>query len=325
MIGPVPGFEIAGWEKETLDAFSTRRKEIVDHIDEKGWDYNAATAQAAALKTRRRKKEPHAEVLTGMWRERAEEMSIDLTRRRRKRSTPPPAPSALEVVARVAEHLEERQSVIAVHDLVAGALAHAPGRHDMEEIHGAIDQLRRDGHLVDAIRSRGGPSLVTDRALRAEREVIRRMKEGAGKTEMIVPARTIERKLEGTTLTAGQQEALRLILGEGDAVVGVQGYAGTGKTTMLREVVDLAGTAIPSSALPPRRVRPAHLGREAGIATRTLQWFLARYGEPSPDTRRVPCRQGAGGGRDVARQHRAGQIPHEKRRTPRRGAPGDGG
>ena len=283
MIGPVPGFEIAGWTKETLDAFSTRRKEIVDHIDEKGWDYNAATAQAAALKTRRRKKEPHREVLTGMWRERAGELKLDVTRRRRKRSTPPPAPSALEVVARVAEHLEERQSVIAVHDLVAGALAHAPGRHDMEEIGRAIDQLRRDGHLVDAIRSRGGPSLVTDRALRAEREVIRRMKDGVRTTGAIVPAAAVEKKLEGTTLTAGQQAALRLILGEGDAIVGVQGYAGTGKTTMLREVVDLAGTAN-VIGLAPSSSAAGTLGREAGIATRTLQWFLARYGEPSPDT-----------------------------------------
>ena len=283
MIGSVPGFEIAGWEKGTLDAFSTRRKEIVDHIDEKGWDYNAATAQAAALKTRRRKKEPHREVLTGMWRERADDLGIDLTRRRRKRSTPAPTPSALEVVARVAEHLEERQSVIAVHDLVAGALAHAPGRHGLEEIHGAIDQLRRDGHLVDAIRSRGGPSLVTDRALRAEREVVRRMKEGAGTTRAIVPAAAVEKKLEGATLTPGQQEALRLILGEGDAIVGVQGYAGTGKTTMLREVVELAGTAN-VIGLAPSSSAARTLGREAGIATRTLQWFLTRHSEPSPET-----------------------------------------
>ncbi len=283
MIGPVPGFEIAGWEKQTLDAFSTRRREIVDHIDEKGWDYNAATAQAAALKTRKRKKEPHREILTGMWRERADELGIDLTRRRLKRLTPPPAPSALEVVARVAEHLEERQSVIAVHDLVAGALAHSPGRHGLDEIHGAIDQLRRDGHLVDAIRSRGGPSLVTDRALRAEREVVRHMKDGVGTTGAIVPASAVERKLEGSTLTAGQREALRLILGEGDAVVGVQGYAGTGKTTMLREVVDLAGTSN-VIGLAPSSSAARTLGREAGIATRTLQWFLTRHGEPSPET-----------------------------------------
>ena len=283
MIGPVPGFEIAGWEKQTLDAFSTRRREIVGHIDEKGWDYNAATAQAAALETRKRKKEPHREILTGVWRERAEELRLDLTRRRLKRSAPPPAPSALEIVARVAEHLEERQSVIAVHDLVAGALAHAPGRHDMDEIHGAIDQLRRDGHLVDAIRSRGGPSLVTDRALKAEREVVRRMKDGVGTTDAIVPVAAVERKLAATNLTPGQQEALRLILGEGDGIVGVQGFAGTGKTTMLREVVELAGTAN-VIGLAPSSSAARTLGREAGIATRTLQWFLTRHGEPSPET-----------------------------------------
>ncbi len=283
MIGPVPGFEIAGWEKRTLDAFSTRRREIVDHIDEKGWDYNAATAQAAALKTRKRKKEPHREILTGMWRERAEDLGIDLTRRRLKRLTPPPAPSALEIVARVAEHLEERQSVIAVHDLVAGALAHSPGRHGLDEIHAAIDQLRRDGHLVDAIRSRGGPSLVTDRALKAELEVVRRMKDGVGTTDAIVPAAAVERKLVATSLTLGQQEALRLILGEGDGIVGVQGYAGTGKTTMLREVVDLAG-ASNVIGLAPSSSAARTLGREAGIATRTLQWFLTRHGEPSPET-----------------------------------------
>ncbi|MDE0417105.1 MAG: relaxase domain-containing protein [bacterium] len=283
MIGPVQGFEIAGWRQETLDAFSTRRKEIVDHIEAKGWDYNAATAQAATLATRRRKKEPHAEILTGMWRMRATELGIDLTRRRLKRSVLPPVPSALDVVARVAEHLEERQSVIAVHDLVAGALAHAPGRHDLDGIHAAIDQLRRDGHLVDAIRSRGGPALVTDRALRAEREVLRRMKEGVGKTEAIVPADEVEKKLEDTTLTAGQRQALRLILAEGDSIVGVQGFAGTGKTTMLREVVELAG-AEAIVGLAPSSSAARTLGREAGIATRTLQWFLTRHGDLSPET-----------------------------------------
>ena len=35
-------------------------------------------------------------------------------------------------------------------------------------------------------------------------------------------------------LTAGQKEAVKLIVSAKDRVVGVQGYAGTGKTTMLR-------------------------------------------------------------------------------------------
>ena len=283
MIGRVPGFEIAGWKKEVLTEFSTRRREIVDYIEEKGWDYNAARARAAALKTRSRRNEPHREVLTGMWRERAGELGIALERRRRRRQpVEGPSHSALEVVARVAEHLEERQSVFAVHDLLAGALAHSPGRHGLEEIHVALDRLRRDGHLIDAVRSRGGPSLVTDRAVRAEREVVSRMKSHVGNTTEIVSRDRVEARLAAGGLTPGQKQAVRLTLLEGDGIVGVQGYAGTGKTTMLREVVELAGIDH-VVGLAPSASAARTLSLEAGIATRTLQWFLARHGDASAD------------------------------------------
>ncbi|MDE0416317.1 MAG: relaxase domain-containing protein, partial [bacterium] len=284
MIGHVAGFEIAGWDQATLDAFSTRRRDILDHIEEKGWDYDAAKAQAAALATRSRKDEPHREVLTGMWRERARDLGVDLERRRRRRrSERTPALSALEVVARTAEHLEERRSVFAKDDLVAGALGHAPGDHSLEEIHAALDQLRRDGHLVDAIRSRGGASLVTDRALRAERAVIGAMKAKTGTAQAIVEPEQVEARLAAAGLTKGQEEAVTLILGEGDGIVGVQGYAGTGKTTMLKEVVVLAG-AERITGLAPSSNAARTLSREAGIATRTLQWFLTRYGDRTEET-----------------------------------------
>ena len=284
MIGHVAGFEIAGWDQATLDAFSTRRRDILDHIEEKGWDYDAAKAQASALATRSRKDEPHREVLTGMWRERARDLGVDLERRRRRRRFErTPALSALEVVARTAEHLEERRSVFAKDDLVAGALAHAPGDHTLEEIHAALDQLRRDGHLVDAVRSRGGPSLVTDRALRAERAVIGAMKAKAGTAQAIVEPEQVAARLATAGLTKGQEEAVALILGEGDGIVGVQGYAGTGKTTMLKEVVALAG-AERITGLAPSSSAARTLSREAGIATRTLQWFLTRYGDRTEET-----------------------------------------
>ncbi len=36
MIGRVPGFEISGWPRAVLEAFSSRRKQILDFIREKG-------------------------------------------------------------------------------------------------------------------------------------------------------------------------------------------------------------------------------------------------------------------------------------------------
>ena len=48
-------------------------------------------------------------------------------------------------------------------------------------------------------------------------------------------------RLHKGPLTEGQKQAVKLILSSKDRVVGVQGYAGTGKTTMLRRANALAG------------------------------------------------------------------------------------
>ena len=46
--------------------------------------------------------------------------------------------------------------------------------------------------------------------------------------------------LHNGRLTEGQREAVKLILSSKDRTVGVQGYAGTGKTTMLDRTRALA-------------------------------------------------------------------------------------
>ena len=72
-------------------------------------------------------------------------------------------------------------------------------------------------------------------------------------------------------LTEGQKEAVRTVLLSDDLVVGVQGYAGSGKTTMLREVKELLGGPR-IQGLAPLAGAARVLGREAGIPTTTLQW-----------------------------------------------------
>ena len=59
------------------------------------------------------------------------------------------------------------------------------------------------------------------------------------------------------------------------SIVGVQGRAGTGKTTMLRQVRELAGDR-QVIGLAPSAAAARVLERESDIHARTLQWFLTR-------------------------------------------------
>ena len=55
LVGRVPGFELAGYERSFLDAFPGRRREILAHLERLGLPCTAAHTQMAALHTRRRK------------------------------------------------------------------------------------------------------------------------------------------------------------------------------------------------------------------------------------------------------------------------------
>ena len=78
-------------------------------------------------------------------------------------------------------------------------------------------------------------------------------------------------------LTAGQKDAVKLILSAKDRTVGVQGYAGTGKTTMLNRARTLAEKkGWRMAGLAPSASAAQTLASEAGIETETLQRFLAR-------------------------------------------------
>ncbi len=276
MAGRMQSFEIAGYDLRVRNAFSTRRTQILTWMDDQGWDHSQAAAQIAALATRKRKAEPLHAMLRTIWAARAEELGeVPIVRRSWRGVSLPAVPSALEIVGRAMEHLEERQSVFAAHQLEAHALGHSPGRHSLEAIRDAIAWMVRDRHLVEATLRRADRSFVTDRALKAERKVIATMKAGIGEGMALGTEEQVAARLAGAGLTEGQEEAVRTILLTPDRIVGVQGRAGTGKTTMLSHVRKLAGKRL-VVGLAPSAAAARVLERETDMPARTLQWFLAR-------------------------------------------------
>ena len=286
LVGGVPGFELAGYARAVLDAFSTRRRDILAELAHWGVAYSPAQAQRAALFTRARKEEPSRSALLERWRAQAQALGLAVVvsgkRKRRPRPSARPGPqgglSVLEVVWRAVEHVEERTTVFAASEVRAVALGHAPGVHAIEDIDAAIARLARDGHLVRTSRRGTDVAFVTERALRAERAIVAWMREGAETREALIEHDALEALLGTARLTEGQRDAVRTIVRSRHRLVGVQGSAGVGKTTMLRTAARCTGERR-LLGLAPSTGATRVLERETGIETATLQWFLARYGE----------------------------------------------
>ena len=284
-VGGLPSFELAGYSPAMLEAFSTRRRDILSYMAEKGWDYGTKAAQAATLHTRRAKDEPGRIELAALWKARAEEQglardadAVRLDRTERSFTRAPPRFTPLEAVWRAVDHLEERHAVFRESDLLAAALGREPGRHAHGELEAEIGNLKRDGHLVGA----GEGALTTRRTLAAEKEVVRRMKRGIGTARPLAERETVDGRLARTTLTDGQKEAVRLVLLSEDPTVAVQGFAGTGKTRMLNEVAALAAKRV--FGLAPSAAAARVLSVEGGIGATTLQRLLTRYADIAEGT-----------------------------------------
>ena len=338
LVGRVPGFELAGYDRSFLDAFSGRRREILARLETLGLPYTPELAQMAALHTRRRKKDVGLAELVPSWREKARALGLvreqaalapprpihpltwervevprvpppDLPAnaiRSMKRApalptlpgdgaeglsgtaavrssapaalSPEPELGALGAVAQAVAHVAERRTAIPEAEIRAVALGHAPGRYTLTEVDAAIDRLVRGGELIEVERRGMDRAFVTQWAVRAERRVLASMRAGRGKGMALAEGKTVEKRLGETSLTKGQREAVRAVLLSDDLVIGVQGHAGSGKTTMLRAVKELLGERT-IHGLAPSAAAARVLEREAGVPSRTLQHFLTRFAD----------------------------------------------
>ena len=359
LVGRVPGFELAGYDRAFLDAFSGRRREILAYLERQDLSYTAKHTQMAALHTRRRKEERTLADLVPEWRERARALGLvrektaltpsrpldpvtgervglphvpapdlppnEIRSLKRAPALPAlprqprdgvaasagvnptqsrsPAPAelsqepergVLEAVARAVAHVAERRTAIPEAEVRAVALGHAPGRYTLAEVDGAIARLVSGGELIEAERRGMDRAFVTDRAVKAERQVLASMRAGRGKGITLAGADAVEARLGASGLTRGQREAVRTVLLSNDLTVGVQGHAGSGKTTMLREVKTLLRDRT-IQGLAPSAAAARVLAREADIASRTLQHFLTRFNDLSDPARLARGREEYGG------------------------------
>ena len=249
-------FEIAGVPREVIEAFSTRRAEIEAAMKDRGFDDpsdNKSLADRAALMTRAAKLDVDKGALRQVWERQAQSLGFSLLAIMDKAAEREPETSTWAPAGREAlvageeyfvtgavdwavEHLSERQAVFSHADLLAATLSQEPGSATVREAECAIEVLERDGKLHGAIGPEHGRHWATEAAVAREWETVERMREGKNAGERLMRRWVAAAKLHRGRLNEGQKAAVKLLLSSTDRVVGVQGYAGTGKTTML--VVD---------------------------------------------------------------------------------------
>ena len=308
-------FEIAGVPRPIIEAFSTRRAEIEAAMEARGAGSTADSphlAERAALMTRASKRDVDKDALRESWREQASslgfqaENAIEAAQAGDGMSAEAPvraadahdgkdprrshdaglegdgiaarqSDGALEAVSWAMAHLSEREAVFSRSDLLAATLAWKPGAVSVEGAGAAIDAARREGRLHDAPGFHHGEGMTTERALADERETVGLMQSGQGKGRVLMRRRKVQQHLHRGPLTDGQKEAVTAILSSQNRVVGVQGYAGSGKTAMLNRARALAEKkGCRMLGLAPSASAVQTLSAQSGIESETLQGFLAR-------------------------------------------------
>jgi len=273
-------FEVKGFTKEQLRHFSRRRAEIEAALEKVGASGAKASA-TLALYTRARKGPIDRTEVYGDWKARARDQGInfrELISERAAPRAPAVAAPAREAVAWAIAHLSERKSVISHRDVVRHALEYGTGKATLAEVAVGIQEAKKTRVLLSVNEGR----YTTTKAVIAESETLAAMRRGQGRVRPIASPEQSREAAREHGLATDQTDAATFILTTKDRVIGIQGYAGTGKTHMLRavrEVAVRAGYTVRGFA--PSATGARVLQQDAGIPSDTVSRHLIEVAKES--------------------------------------------
>ena len=278
--------EIKGYTQEYLDASSPRSQQIREYLERTGRSGFEA-AEIAAHSTRDRKG-PHltAEIMAAHRKLAAEyghqaEAVVRAARERQQHQEKP-----AQTIDRVRESLTfardknfEREAVVDERALIRDGLRRGMGEVTYHQVCANLNERLSAGEfqIVQHPGSSPARQFTTARTIEAEHEILRRVGEGRRQAEPVLSrSQAIAVSDEHLHLNPAQKSVVEDVLSSQDRIQGVQGYAGTGKTTVLsviRVAAESQGYSVEGLAPTSRAARQL---AEAGVEAGTLQGFLAR-------------------------------------------------
>ena len=267
-------FEIKGIEKEILDEFSGRSKQIRGVLEQLREKYPNAKEQEllqiANLETKSAKRKIDRDLIRKKNLERFEELGFSFRfEAKPKREIVDPG----TILEKAANILNEHESVFAKKDLLKEALKLGLGtgitKKDLEEaIKSVKDLIQLDGDRF-----------TTRKILEAEKFVIGNLSSRVGR--VVGEQGKIEAFLstQYDNMTAGQRKMVERILYSDRQFLVVQGDAGTGKTYSLKAIKEFLSQERPELeiiGLSFTGKAAAGLEEESGIKSSTIHSFLAK-------------------------------------------------
>ncbi len=293
--------EIKGYTEEYLAASSLRSEQIRLHMEGSGQSGPAA-AQIAALATRDRKQTLSREEVLAAHRELASEYGNQAdrviaearARTRGKEQLPDGAAAARQAVTYTRASNYEREAVVDERVLMRDALRRGMGEATFAQVRAEFETRTERGefHQLTGSKHATGRSFTTPETIAHERANVAHVLSGRNSFQPIATDEKAKEQADSRPfLNEAQRTVIHEVLTSRDRVHGLQGLAGTGKTTTLeaiREGAEQNGYAVEGFA---PTSRAAGQLREAGVNATTLQSFLVRGGQGQttgdPDSRHL--------------------------------------
>src|ERR1700720_1973164 len=282
--------EIKGYTQEYLDASSPRSQQIREYLERTGRSGKEA-AEIAEHSTRDRK-EIHSpgEVMAAHRKLAADfgHQADAVVRAARERSQHQERP--VNVFDRVRESLTfardknfEREAVVDERALIRDGLRRGMGEITHGQVRSNLETRLASGEFQIVERTQGVPGrqYTTAKTIEAEHEIISTMREGQNHAKPVLSRpHAIAVGDQHSHLNHAQKSVIEDVLSSPDRIQGIQGFAGSGKTTTLtviRSAAERQGYQVEGFAPTSRAARQLN---DAGIESGSLQGFLARAANP---------------------------------------------
>ncbi len=290
--------QIKGFSKEYLQEASPRREEVKKEAQEmkERLEREGATVkegaglnQAAARNNRKSKRYDDLEM-----RQRALEMdakygnqasrAVEQARERTKIgfSLDEITKRAQEAVTFARDNATEREAVVDMRKITVDALRRNLGLTTCDAVTTELQHRIERGEFIEIIRERKPCEATTQRMLEMEKSNIDTMLKGQAEHRPIIDIERAREVVDAIaarqqlTLNDNQRAAVEAIVTSRDQIIGLQGGAGTGKTTALsalREAAQQEGYEVRGFAPTTRATQQL---AESGIKSETLQRFIRR-------------------------------------------------